>query len=166
MTPRHLLTAILTLFASAAIAQQAEPAPSRFSASIDNFGGHSYTVELRDGALLYSDVVPQKTSEPIKITPTSKQWREFRRALDLNGVWIWHESYMPNQPIFDGTGWSFSIRYPDRSLVTGGGNCYPEADGSPSGVPLRTSAFIRLEAAVEALLGRKPFRSADREANR
>ncbi len=164
----HPILAVIVAFvtSSSASAQQIQEAPSRFSASIDNFGGHVYTVELRDGSLFYSDVAAQKTAEPIKVTPTAEQWRDFRRALDLLDVWAWHESYMPNEPIFDGTSWSFSIRYPDRSLVTGGGNCYPEADGSPTGVPLRTPAFRRFEGAVEALLGGKPFRSADDEAKR
>jgi hypothetical protein len=140
--------------------------PSRFSASIDNFGRHSYTVELRDGKLLYSDTTPKSVAQPITITPSSDEWRAFRRALDAIGVWAWHESYMPNEPILDGTSWSLSLRYPDRSLVTGGGNCYPDAHGNPTGVPLRTPAFSQFEAALEALLGGRSFRSGDDAANR
>ena len=158
---RYLLIT-LAAATSASFAQE----PSRFRASIDNFGGHTYSAELRDGKLVYSDATSAKSAEPITITPSAEQWRELRRTLDEIGVWIWHENYVPNEPIMDGTGWSFSIRYPDRSLVSGGGNCYPDAQGNPTGVPIRTPGFTRFEAAIEALLGGRPFRSADHEANR
>jgi hypothetical protein len=160
---RHLLIAT---FAAAASCVALAQAPSRFSASIDNFGRHTFTVELRDGKVVYSDATPTSVAQPITITPSREQWREFRRALDGIGVWAWHERYMPNEPVFDGTSWSLSLRYPDRSVVTGGGNCYPDARGAPTGVALRTPAFRQFEAAVEALLGGKLFRSADDAANR
>jgi hypothetical protein len=160
---RFLLIAALAAATSyVAFAQ----APSRFWAVIDNFGGHTYRVELSDGRLVYSDATPKSTAAPVTVAPSPKQWREFRRALDAIGVWAWHDSYMPNEPVFDGTSWSLSLRYPDRSLVTGGGNCYPDAQGAPIGVALRTPAFRRLEAAVEALLGGRSFRSVDDAATR
>ena len=97
---RYLLIAT---FAAAISCVALAQAPSRFSASIDNFGRHSYAVELRDGKLVYSDATPKSVAQPITITPSPEQWREFRRALDAIGVWAWHESYMPNEPVFDGT---------------------------------------------------------------
>jgi hypothetical protein len=158
---RYLLIVFAAL-SSVALAQ----APSRFRASIDNFSRHTYSVDLRDGKLVYEDATPRTTPQPVMITPSPEQWRAFRRALDQIGVWAWHESYMPNEPVFDGTSWSLSLRYPDRSLGTGGGNCYPDAHGTPTGVALRTPAFRQFEAAVEALLGGRSFRSADDAATR
>ena len=159
----HRVLAFFAAFITSgtAIAQEA---PARFSASIDNFGGRAYSVELRDGALFYSDVAAQESPKPIKVIPTAERWRDFRHALDEIGVWKWHKSYWPSPPIFDGTGWAFSIRYADRSLVTGGGNCYPNADGSSNNVPRSSEAFKRLETAIGALLGGKAFRSAEDEA--
>jgi hypothetical protein len=160
----HLALTVAVIVATACIAPA--ESPSRFSASIDNFGGHTYSVELRDGRLVYSDTTPKIAAEPITITPSPEQWRAFRSAMDTIGVWTWHEKYMPNEMISDGTSWSLSLRYPDRSIVTGGGNCYPDAHGDPTGVPLRTPAFRQFEAAIEALLGGRSFRSADNAANR
>jgi hypothetical protein len=68
--------------------------------------------------------------------------------------------------ILDGTSWSLSVRYSDQSLVTSGGNCYPDGRGQPTGVPLRTPAFRKFEAAVEALLGGRAFRSDDQTADK
>ena len=156
----------IAAFAIAITAVASAQVPSRFSTAIDNFGGHSYSVELRDGKLVYSDTSAKSAAEPITIIPSLEQWHAFRRALDEIGVWVWHQTYMPNEIIVDGTSWSFSVRYPDRSLLTSGGNCYPDAHGEPTGVPLRTPAFRQFEAAVEALLGGRSFRSADDAANR
>src|SRR6476469_2459532 len=128
MLLRVLLTAI-GLAAWTGLAQEVTPVPSTFSASISNWGGHAYTVELHDGSLFYSDASAQSKSapKPTKIIPTAKQWRAFRRALDGIDVWAWHKDYEPNEVIFDGTHWSLSIRYPDRSLITSGGHCYQQA---------------------------------------
>jgi hypothetical protein len=158
----RLVLTSLVIAASAALAQQ----PARFRVSIDNFGGHTYRVELRDGQLVYEDSVPKSTSEPSTIAPLSDQWRTFRRALDEIGVWTWHENYEPTEIILDGTSWSLSVWYPDQHVVSGGGNCYPDARGQPTGVPLRTPAFRKFEAAVEALLGGRPFHSDDQTTDR
>src|SRR3712207_1642804 len=123
---------IITLFAirSVAVAQE----PSRFRAVIDNFGRHSYTVELRDGKLVYEDAAPRTTSESITITPSPEQWRAFRRALDEIGVWTWRQDYQPSEGILDGTSWSLYIQYPDHSVFSSGANCYPNARAEPNGV--------------------------------
>ena len=153
---RHLFVPAIAAAISSIVPAQV---PSRFSASIDNFSSHTYTVELRDEKLLYSDATLNTTAKPIVITPSPKQWREFRRVLDTIDVWKWRESYMPAEVIFDGTNWTFSVAYADRSLTSGGGNCYPDAHGAVGPVVLRTAVFVRLEAAIETLLGGKAFRS-------
>jgi hypothetical protein len=157
---------LIATFAVATCCVALAQAPSRFSASIDNFEHHRYALELRDGKLVYSDATPKSVVQPVTITPSPDQWREFRRALDRIDIWTWHETYRPNEVVFDGTNWSLSVRYPDRSLVSGGSNSYPDALGAPTGVALRPPAFRQFEAAVEALLGGKSFRSADDAANR
>ena len=133
--------------------------PSKLSASIDNWASHTYTIELRGGKLLYSDATPKSSPDPSIVVPSAEQWRTFRRALDAIPVWSWREKYWPSEPVFDGTAWSFSVAYADRSLTSGGGNCYPDAHGAVGPVVLRTAAFVRLEAAIETLLGGKAFRS-------
>ena len=158
---RHVLIA-LAVATNAALAQE----PSRFRASIGRFGGHAYSVELNDGKLIYEDSVADAKPTSLTITPSADQLRAVRRALDELGAWAWRDSYQPNEIILDGTSWSLSVRYPDRSLVTEGGNCYPDARGQPSGVPLRTPAFRKFEAAVETLLGGRPFHSDDQTTDR
>ena len=133
--------------------------PSKLSASIDNWASHTYTIELQGGKLLYSDAPPKSSPDPSIVVPSAEQWRSFRRALDAIPVWSWREKYWPSEPIFDGTAWSFSVAYADRSLTSGGGNCYPDAHGVAGPDVLRTAAFVRLEAAIETLLGGKAFRS-------
>jgi hypothetical protein len=151
---RHLFApAIAAAISSIAPAQ----VPSRFSASIDNFSSHTYTVELRDEKLLYSDATPNTTAKPIVITPSHKQWREFRRALDTIDVWKWRDSYMPDEVIFDGTSWTLAVSYPDCSVISRGANSYPDARKDM----VQLSVFRQLEAAIEALLGGRSFRTAD-----
>src|SRR5438477_68498 len=86
-TTPHLLAIVVISPWIAAFAQ----APSRFSAAISNFTDHTYTVELRDGALLYSDAFGESASapRPTRITPTAEQWHVFRRALDSINIWQW-----------------------------------------------------------------------------
>jgi hypothetical protein len=146
----------LAVAASTSIAQQ----PSRFQAEVGTFGGHVYNVELRSATLVYEDSVGF-TKSTVVLTPSRQQWRAFRRALDEIGVWSWRERYEPDGVIFDGTGWSLSLRYPDRSLVTEGGNCYPDAHGERSSTTEVTATFRQFEAAVEALLGGRRFRADD-----
>jgi len=133
--------------------------PSKLSASIGNFSSHTYTIELQGGKLLYSDATPKSSPGPTVVVPSAEQWRTFRRALDGIPVWSWREKYRPSELVFDGTHWSFSVAYADRSLTSGGGNCYPDAHGAVGPVVLRTAAFVRLETAIETLLGGEAFRS-------
>jgi hypothetical protein len=146
---------LVTLFLASDIAIAQEP--SLFRAAIDNWGGHNYTVELRDGKLIYTDGLGWSDNQAITVTPSPEQWRAFRRSLDAIPVWSWHDEYFAL--ITDGTSWSFSIRYLDHSLATHGGNCYPDAHGSIGPAVRRTVAFQQFESAVEALLGGKRFRS-------
>ena len=99
---------------------------------------------MRDGALLYyNGPLGEQNIAPVRIEPTKKQWEDFRKALDQSKVWRWHKSY--DAAVLDGTGWELKIHYSDRQLNSGGFNGFP-----PS--------FDQVVAAVEKLLGGKPFR--------
>lgn len=128
----------------------------RFSARVGGFLGSSYTVELRDGALVYTS--REGGGELITTTPrpTAAQWREFRRTLDDLKVWQWRADYS-NHGVADGTQWSLDIAYADHSLTTGGSNNYPDVNGKTSDSSDYTAAFNRYLAAVKKLLGGKNF---------
>ena len=151
--------AFTVCLSAGACAQEVQSKPSKVWAVIENFGAHTYRVEFRDGSLHYEDAMGA-TTESAKITPTAGQWLQFRKALDAIAVWDWKSSYVPDEAVFDGTTWSFSIRYSDRGVFTSGENCYPEVDARPCTADVKTPSFMRLESAIEALLGGKPFRSA------
>jgi hypothetical protein len=143
----------LLIVGEIAVAQE----PTRLQASIDNWGGRSYSVQLSNGKVLYSERSGADSPQITTVTPSIEQWRAFRRALDTIPVWSWHAEYITD--VFDGTGWSLSVKYSDRSLVSEGGNCYPRANGEKGPDLLRTAAFQQLESAIEALVGGKTFRS-------
>ena len=137
--------------------QPSKVAPRNFSARIGGMLGATFKVELHDGGLVYSKMHGRKASDPIKITPTSKQWREFRAALDDLKVWQWEPEHM-NRKIMDGTQWALEIEYPDCKLKAIGSNSYPDENGKPNGRPEMTPSFQRYLSAVENLLGGKSFK--------
>lgn len=153
------LLPILLSFGAATLLSSAEPAPvpEKFNASIGGFG-LSYTVELRNGVLLYTenDFRRGKPVAPQRITPTPEQWREFRRTLDAAGVWNWQKRY-PSAGTVDGTQWSFAVAYGGRVSNSAGDNNYPGTDGKPTGDPMPTKTFERVRAAISALLGGRKF---------
>ncbi len=118
--------------------------------------GASYSVELRDGTLIYSSGTARGNSRRQVITPTATQWREFRQALDDLQVWHWQSAY-PGHDVADGTQWSLEIAYPDHALHAHGDNSYPDDTGKQNRDPEPTKAFKRFLTAVEKLLGGKTF---------
>jgi len=163
MTHTAFTTFLLSACVAAAVSAEV---PAKFEAQIDHFEHDRYAVELRDASLSYRHTRGGEVVAEAKITPTAAQWREFRKALDGVDVWAWQRSYQPEETVFDGTTWSLSVRYADRSVFTSGENCYPEADARPCVAGLRTPRFMRLESALETLLGGKSFRSADHAATK
>lgn len=131
--------------------------PRKFAARIGGMLSITFEVKFLDGVLVYSTERARKTSDPVKITPTADQWREFRAALDDLKVWKWEADYI-NRKVHDGTQWSLEIEYPDHLIKASGSNSYPEDDGRSNGQPQMTPAFGRYLAAVEKLLGGKPFK--------
>jgi len=150
------LIGLVTVITSPSFAAETNAAPQSFRASIGGFLGVCYSVELREGSLYYLAADAPQKAQTLKLTPTSQQWREFRRALDDVGVWQWRTNY-PNPGVYDGTQWSLEIRYGDRTLKTQGSNNFPGRAGKPSGSPKETKAFSAYAAAVKRLLGGKEF---------
>ena len=131
--------------------------PKRFTARIGGFLGASYSVELRDGALLYtSSESGQRNQKHATLTPTAAQWRDFRQALDDLKVWQWRADY-PRQGTVDGTQWMLDIAYADHALTAHGDNNYPDPTGKPTGSPDSTETFHRYLAAIRKLIGGKNF---------
>jgi hypothetical protein len=149
---------MLLLFAAPLMtADEQSQVPKRFIARIGGFLGASYSVELRDGALLYtSSERGQRHQKQTTLTPTAAQWREFRQTLDDLKVWQWRADY-PRQGTVDGTQWMLDIAYADRSLTAHGDNNYPDATGKPNGRPDSREAFNRYLAAIKKLIGGKSF---------
>jgi hypothetical protein len=149
---------LFLLFAAPVMgADEQSQVPTRFTARIGGFLSASYSVELRDAALLYtSSERGQRNQKHATLTPTAAEWRAFRQTLDDLKVWQWRADY-PRQGTVDGTQWSLDIAYSDHSLTARGDNNYPDAAGKPSGRPDSTEAFNRYLAAIKKLIGGKSF---------
>jgi hypothetical protein len=149
--------------------------PKRLCISIGGFFGPCYGVTLEKGRLIYTysargpsggDSDPelelrQKLGlspflEPDEIQPSPQQWRNFRNALDRLNVWSWRGNYLDPR-VCDGTGWSAKIVYSDRSLISGGSNCFPGRDGRalPISGDERDNTFEKFCRAVGRLIGRE-----------
>jgi hypothetical protein len=95
----------------------------------------------------------RETQNGLPVTPTEKQWRAFRRALDDLPVWKWQSDY-PNHGVMDGTQWRLEIAYADRTLKAKGDNNYPDAQGKPTSTPRWTASFQAFVTAVKKVLGK------------
>jgi len=137
--------------------------PKRLCISIGGFFGPCYEVTFKKGRLTYTylqsrdsylqELGPQPQRE--KIQPSAKQWQNFRRTLDRLNVWCWKAKYS-DPTVCDGTGWSAKIVYSDRSLVSGGDNCFPGRDGRalPITEDGTDNTFEKFCQAVARLVGR------------
>ena len=93
----------------------------------------------------------------IEDMPTKKQWAEFRETLDELDVWNWLGEYS-NEEAADGTQWDPDVEYAVRHVVSFGSNSYPGQQVKSKGMPEPTKALLRHCAAVEKLLGGRPFK--------
>jgi hypothetical protein len=130
--------------------------PSQFRARIGGYMGAIYRVELRGNSLRYTYWLTGVKHQPITITPTAEQWREFRAALEQAKVWRWKATYA-SPGIVDGTQWSLELKYADRSITTKGDNNYPgdSADAESHGNP--GHLFRLYTDAMNKLLGGRNF---------
>jgi hypothetical protein len=127
-------------------------APTVFSMEIGGMIG-SYSVRLKNGALLYSNWKYSKETDSAKIIPTPAQWKEFYDTLDKLKVWQWSPNYI-NNDILDGAYWELEIQVQGRHLKIFGRNAYPQADGKPGQYGETFRQYLK---AVEKLLGGKSF---------
>ena len=133
--------------------------PEKFSAVIGGFLGSTYAVELRDGALHYTEKRATNgrygVTSSAAVTPTPQQWQEFRQTIDQLSIWQWRADY-PSR-VADGTQWSLEIACAGHVLKTQGNNNYPDASGNPNGNPDATKTFNRYLAAIRKLIGGRSF---------
>jgi hypothetical protein len=136
--------------------------PERLHVSIGGHFGTSFSVCLDGGLLTYrrSEMVqsfPETwDSRSVEVQPTEERWQAFRAALDRLGVWNWQDHYLDPE-VCDGTGWSAEIAYADKSIVSGGSNCFPDRTGAPISITKakKGDTFGRFCGAVSALVGRE-----------
>src|SRR5689334_18207071 len=84
------------------------PTPAVFSFEQFDAFQPGYKVELCDSSLCYYAFAPgPKGIQPVRITATAAQWRQFRRRIDAAGVWQWQDRY--GAPGFDGWYWDLEI---------------------------------------------------------
>jgi hypothetical protein len=138
--------------------------PKRLCISIGGFFGPCYSLTFKKGRLTYTylqsrdsysqELGPQPQREEIQ--PSAKQWQNFRSTLNRLNVWCWQAKYS-DPAVCDGTGWSAKIVYSDRSLVSGGSNCFPGRDGRALSISVheRDNTFENFCRAVGRLIGRE-----------
>jgi hypothetical protein len=138
--------------------------PKRLCIGIGGFFGPCYEVTLKKGRLTYTylssrDSCSQKLGpqpQREEIQPSAKQWQNFRSTLNRLNVWCWQAKYS-DPAVCDGTGWSAKIVYSDRSLVSGGSNCFPGRDGRALSLTSdeTDNTFDKFSRAVARLIGRE-----------
>jgi hypothetical protein len=135
---------IAAAFSATVHAEKTAEIPTKLVASIDEWKGRSYRVELTPGASInYFDVLSRGKPTPIKVSP--ERWRSFRRHLDAAKVWSWRREYM-DLAVADGESWDFAVVYSDRRISSKGLNAYPPK-----------KQFQELCKALRELTGGKPF---------
>jgi hypothetical protein len=153
--------------------------PKRLRIDIGGYFGPCYGVTLEKGHLIYTYSArgpsggkpkPEWPLEPElrrllglkplpqreEIQPSAKQWQNFRSTLNRLNVWCWQAKYS-DPAVCDGTGWSAKIVYSDRSLVSGGSNCFPGRDGRALSLTSdeTDNTFDKFSRAVARLIGRE-----------
>ncbi len=125
-------------------AKEVSAIPTKLVASIDEWKGRSYRVELAaSGSINYFDALSR--ARPILIRVPPERWRSFRRHLDAAKVWSWRREYM-DLGVADGTSWDFAVVYADRKISSKGLNAYPSK-----------KQFQQFCTALQELTGGKPF---------
>jgi len=120
--------------------------PTVLEAYIGGFGGTSYWVTWKAGAIEYrTSNRDSEKPDVVMIQPEAADWQIFWKALDGARVWKWAKNYAPREMVYDGTSWELVVRHQERKLKSGGSNAYPDN-------------FDVLLDAVSKLLGGRDFR--------
>ena len=153
MRKSHFALAFVTLAISSGASANDE-LPKRFSAKlVGQYGDIQARVVLKHQTLTYESGV---TSRPLRITPTPKQWRAFRQALDEINVWQWKPNY--SRVVTDTDSWTFRIEYADKAISSKGYGSWPSVEMAGDGCNASTAGpFTRLRSAIQNLLGGRPF---------
>jgi hypothetical protein len=133
---------VATLCATVHANEPSATIPTRLVASIEEWKGASYRVELVGGGISYFDNLSGRTR---RISVPAERWAAFRRRLDSAKVWSWRAKYI-DLGIVDGTVWRLEVAYGDRKVVSEGFNAYPPK-----------KQFEEFRAAVQDLTGGKRF---------
>jgi len=126
--------------------------PKKLFVHIGGYGAPFHSIELSEREVSYK--VEGKQSQ--SLTPTEKQWTNFRKALDSIGVWAWKKEYETPGSV-DGTNWRLEITYEDAQVSSYGRNSYPKANGSLCDSPCEADEFNEFVEAVRALIGGLDF---------
>jgi hypothetical protein len=150
-------SAVLVLFLVSASICLAVPstnsAPKRFEAEFVGAFGTSYRIKNQNRTLVCSKSHLGNETK-IEVTPTKRQWAEFRQTLEKVGAWHWQTNYR-NEGVTDGQFWSLTIVYPDRTVQASGVNSYPDENGKPGPDSAYTKAFDTYTRALDKLTGGK-----------
>jgi len=119
--------------------------PTSLIASIEEWKGASYRVELdANGVINYFENLSGVTRRT-QIRVPVERWLSFRRHLDSAKVWTWRREYL-DLGVADGTGWRLQVSYADHKIVSTGSNAYPPK-----------KQFEEFRTAVQELTGGRRF---------
>jgi hypothetical protein len=136
---------IAALCATAHAKELPATVPTILIASIDEWKGASYRVELAaDGSINYFDNLSGRARRT-RIRVPAERWVTFRRHLDSAKIWSWRREYIDIR-VADGTGWRLQVAYADRRITSRGSNAYPPK-----------KQFEEFRTAVQELTGGRRF---------
>lgn len=101
--------------------------PKKFELYLSGFFASTYTLELIDNRLFYSQseggYIGEKKQVPM---PDEQQWNNFRSTLDKINIWDWQDTY-DNSDILDGEQWEMKIIFDGtKKIISYGSNKYPD----------------------------------------